>query len=660
MRRQELSTLSEPAIAGAVVPAARPVTAEDRPQPPAPGDAPAPSRRGRALLAHPGILSVAVFLIGFPAAFALPRVLPYGGGMGMRSASLPLAVAVIGGAAVMALALWRRPAWLPGVIAGLMGTWFVLILSTALRGTPFPVLGLLGDAGRLTAMATRYSVTAASADPWFRGVPSDYPPLFPWLVGRVSALLDIPAWRLVGDAEVAFMGASVVVGFVLWLRLVNPWTALAAASAGFLSFASVDKAYEVIALAALIPWVVGTFGDPPRGRLHWLPAGLVGAFIFLSYYGWLVLGGIGIVAIAVMTWRRSVDRRAYLLHLGRVLAVILVLTSWFTVPYIYARLSLGGATTGDLYGNSAFLELMFPFLELTWLGLLQLAGLAGLVWLRGRVWWAWPLLALAAGAFAFRLAGVVSLVLTNHTLVAHYTSRLCASLLASAGVLTVLHAVPIVIRKAGAARPRHGAAIAMAVALAWGGYSFTMAWMPGLGGQYAYYTEGAYREPLPDGTYVAGFDHPTPWFPIAAIEREVEKVLGPDPRPVTVSMDERLYAYLPWFGYIGASSASNSAVPVFDRLAELEKLAKVTDPAAFARSSRHTRFGEIDVFILKREDAQTLTWTFHRGYGQKPAVLSFSPAQFGPDDWTVVDLPENVVLAVRTDRSGSSEGGEGT
>ena len=61
-------------------------------------------------------------------------------------------------------------------------------------------------------MANTYSHTWYSADGIVRSVPSNYPPLFPWLVGRTSALIHVPAWKLLGPAEAITVSFAVVAG----------------------------------------------------------------------------------------------------------------------------------------------------------------------------------------------------------------------------------------------------------------------------------------------------------------------------------------------------------------------------------------------------------------------------------------------------------------
>ena len=61
-------------------------------------------------------------------------------------------------------------------------------------------------------------------------------------------------------------------GFALWRLLVPGPLALALTLPVLLSYSLPEKAYEIVALAVLTPWVLATFGQPPRGRrLHWLP-----------------------------------------------------------------------------------------------------------------------------------------------------------------------------------------------------------------------------------------------------------------------------------------------------------------------------------------------------------------------------------------------------
>src|SRR5262249_47678318 len=75
-------------------------------------------------------------------------------------------------------------------------------------------------------------------------------------------------------------------------------------------------------------------------------------------------------------------------------------------------------------------------------GVLELIGVAGLVWWRGRVWWGKPLLLLAVGIYAYWLLGLAFFVVANHHLLLQDTPPLTSLGLAAAGGLTLLHPPP--------------------------------------------------------------------------------------------------------------------------------------------------------------------------------------------------------------------------
>jgi Arabinofuranosyltransferase N terminal/Arabinofuranosyltransferase A C terminal len=633
---------------------------DTRPPMPAGGPPPVPERQGsgespagrtlrlRKMATNPTAVAVAVWLVTLPIVVLVPRIAglnPFG----QRAWSLSLGAGFAGVIVLLCLGLWlagRRIAAtalpvLAGASAGFLAAWVALTLRIGLTGAPFCYGGLLGDAGRQTALATRFTVTAASTDAWIPGLPGEYPPLFFWLVGRAAVVLDIPAWRLIGDAEVLVTSATVVVGFALWRRLVPPWVALAIAALVLVAFGDPRKTYEVITAAAFVPWALATFGRPPRGRLHWLAAGAIGGLIVLTYQAWLVFGGLGLLALIVRTWRAAEDRRRYVLHLAGVAAVALVVSSWYVVPFVYAVLTRPSLAVSDMYVPASLQQEALPFLAATPLGVLQLVGLGGLVLLRRAAWWATPLLMVVLGALTFRAIATVRFAATGHTAFLHYSSSLYSTALVAAGVLVLAHAAPVLANRLAAKPPPGTAAAALALALAWTCYSYSGAWLPASGQPTTHYSAEAHLEPLPGGGYprfapAANRNAP---FPTYAIRDAVVRVLGPDPRRVTLSIDERLFAYLPWPGYTANSRSASGSLALWDqRKTEIERLTSIADPARFADASAHTRFGPIDIFVLHRDGPNRWNW--------RDQV--FTPGQFDPAVWAVdQNLPDDVVVAVR-------------
>jgi len=614
---------------------------------------------GRLRMLNPSLAALITWLVCLPVAFAAATLGP-ADPFRLRVAMIPVVVAVAG-VIVAGVASRRLPADLAsGIGAGLFGGWTAFTLRTALHGTPFGFGGLGSDPGRLAAMANTYSHTWRSSDGIVPSVPSNYPPLFPWLVGRTSALIHVPAWRLLGPAEAITLSFAVIAGYLLWRYLVPGPVALALTLPVLLCFSLPDKAFEILALAILVPWTLATFGEPPRGRLHWLPAGLIGGLSSLLYWAFIMFVALGVLALAVVTWRASAERARYVRHVALTIVVALVVASWYLVPYAGWGLLHGSSQVDDLYQGGGIQDSPLMFLAPTPLGVLELIGVIGLAWWRGRVWWGKPLLLLTGSAYAYWLLGLAAFVLANHHLLLQDTPRLIGPLLAAAGVLTIVQAAPGVVRRLSVRTAPAGLpALALCLLIIWTAVTSWQAWMPGApAAQNGLYqpavsttpneATNAFTTALPDGRYpsAAPASLRQPWFPTDPIRKDVASVLGPGAAPVTLTTSEVLFAYVNWPGFIGVSmgaAGTNTNWPA--RYAALRELSRVPSPAAFAVASARTAFGPVDVFILKR--AGPAQWAWQPFDAPYPAI-TFTPAQFSPDAFTVfTNLPGNLVLAVR-------------
>jgi hypothetical protein len=595
----------------------------------------------------PTVIAVTVWLVGSPIAFVLPTLQRFDP-MRIRSWAMVLAPLFLAVFAFVLLGLWRRTrhaSWLAPTAAAGLAVWTVFMLRVSLRGTPIPFGGLLGDSGRLTAAATRYASSPANADAWIPGLHAEYPPLFPWIIGRTAALLDIPAWRMVADFEILFASLTILVAFLLWQRLVPAWVALAITVVTFLPAGQPQKSYWTITLAVFVPWVLATFGRPPKGRWHWLPAGVLAGLIVLTYYGWMIWGAFGILALAIATWRSEPDRMAYIRYLLKIAGVTVVVASWYVVPYIVDSLTMPGQTVGDLNPGYEMTTDVFSFLDgvpFLPLALLQVVGFIGLVWLRRSAWWATPLLALVLSALLFRALFTAYFVLTEHSALAGYTPRLYGAALSIGGVLVLVHAIPGLLQRLELTPPREVLVLVVALLVAWCGYNFSKDWMPGAGGRYTDYTQLALGEPRTDAN-VFYSDYPavkpSEWFPLDAIQSTVERQYGAAASAhVSLSADERLYAYLPWPGYaVNERGGAAARSRMDDRYAEIHKLATTKNPSAFTRAAQATAFGPIDVFVLRKGEAG---WEYSANTGYGAAILTdvFTPDQFNPSDWRVADI----------------------
>ncbi|QIK77077.1 arabinofuranosyltransferase [Nocardioides piscis] len=565
-----------------------------------------------------------------------------------QGAFLPVAVlAVLVVAGGWATASWRAEEMASAVAAGVSGAWVAFALQVALTGTPFGFAGLQSDNGRTTASATKYSVSMWSSDTFVDDLPSEYPPLFPWLIGRASAVLDYPAWRLVGPAEVLLISFSLVLGYLMWRRLVGGPVALLCSIIVLPVYGVPLKPFAVAVLVVFAPWAVATFTESVRLRLHWLPAGVIGGLLVLTYHGWLTFGAFGLLLVMFAGWRRSEDRRGYLRHVLATILVALVVASPYVVPFGWALLTRdAGQAVSDLFVTPEITDSSFPFLTSGFIGTLQLIGLVGLFLVRATAQWARPLLHLVAGGYIFWLVFGVRFVLTGHTTMFFYVARLNGYLLAAAGILVLSLLLSWALDRGDLREEARGLGLVLtALVLLFGGFTYWQEWRPRpvIGPDEARnYASMAHMEPLPDCTYpkYIGALPEVPCLPVEEIRREVSTVVGKDARPHTLAGDERLFSFLPWRAYMGVDRTSAGTLVRFDdRMAELRRLTTISSQDEFSDATRDTAFGPIDVFVLgKVQDGKR--WAMWDA--------EFNPAQFSSADWHVVDRPDwSVAVAVR-------------
>lgn len=615
-------------------------------------------RRARAglqrLLGRPSAVAVLTAAIASPVLYAVPGQLnldPFSA----RGEALGVAALLLLATAVLTVTRWRSGERVAAAAAGLLAAWMALSTRAALHGTPYGALGLEGDANRMAAMANRFSLTIASADAWHQGLPQEYPPLYPWLIGRASAITGLPAWRLLDNAQVAAVALATLAGFLLWRRWFSGWAALVIAGTSVLCFSRLEKTFELLALVVFVPWALDCLARPPRARLHWLASGLIAGALILLYWGWFLFSALGLVWLALWTWRTHGDRRGFARHLLATAAVALVVSSWFTIPYAVTLARIGGTAVSDLYEPpGGVIGGLFPVFDATPLGALQLIGLIGLIVLRRTTWWATPMLILTAGVFLFRVLATGRYVLTGHTLAMYYTPRMYTMLLATAGVLAIGHGLAAFARRepersATANGPlrttlrtnlRAITAVGIAVLLSWTAYELNRDWTP----RDENGTAKAYLEPLPDGGYVA--DAPAQgrvdWFPTGPIAEALRQEWGTSGERVLLSASEKIYPFVPWYGYISVGPFSaNSMSHRPRRLAEVHRLTTIRDPEAFAEAARATAFGPIDAFILydRPNGARGPGWYF--------SAERFVAEQFASPHWRVLSMPGGVVLAIR-------------
>jgi hypothetical protein len=273
------------------------------------------------------------------------------------------------------------------------------------------------------------------------------------------------------------------------------------------------------------------------------------------------------------------------------------------------------------------------------------------------------MLLVVASTVVYRLFFMVVTALNGHTGYLEYTDRLTYTLLLAAGVLTIARGAPALATRVTAplAVQREVAALVALVVVAWAAVgTWTLlspapvADIPVAIRPHSTFATEAQTTPLPNG----GFPRFAPsslvkgksGLPVYTIRRDVEASLGVGARPDTLSFDDALFGFLPYYSYLPrVRIAANTLSRWDDRYATLHQLSRITDPTEFATASASLPFGRIDVFVLEQHKS---VWRWRGGYGlvgehRQQRVLSFRAATFDPTYFTVYQLPHDVVLAVR-------------
>ena len=219
-----------------------------------------------------------------------------------------------------------------GLTTGLIAGGILL----ALRGTDWPLFADAGDSGQLLRWAD--ALLAG------RPIPADYPPAMIHLIAWGSELTGDSTPRALRALQVGGTALFGPVGYLAWRLLLAPAWALAVTLVAALPLLEPYKPYTTVVLVVLVPVLIALLGElrgvaDARWRrvvLVGLGAGVALGLLFVSYSGWFVWSGPGVLAaaLALFPWRSAPARGLALL--GR------PVPAWSWSPPAPARAARGG------------------------------------------------------------------------------------------------------------------------------------------------------------------------------------------------------------------------------------------------------------------------------------------------------------------------------
>ena len=542
-----------------------------------------------------------------------------------QGASAPVSVALAALVVMSALALVVRREWVAGAAAGVFAAWCGSAVAASLVGTPFGYGTMLGDAGRMSALATHFATTWVPSDAADPDLPPEYPPLYPMLVGRFAALTGREAWALLGTAQSLLIALSVLAGFLAWRRLVPAGVALALSGTVLVGLEQPSKGNEVLALSVFLPLVLGTFAVPEGRRpINPVIAGIGFGLMVPLYPNFLMFGLLGIGLVMLAGWRTSPEPRAYLVRAAMTVGIAAVLASWYLGPLLVAYSQGRTEVVADLFKSGALAGTQFAVLgSRSWvLFALQLTGAAGVLVLWRRAWWARPMGLLAAGVVVVKAVMLLRFVDGGHSFMLLYVPYLMRFMAAAAGVLTLWEAARLlapVVHARLATPPRLvGVAAVAALVGVIGASAYAGSWLVMPAGYLdangakasgvTSLSTAAHAEYRPDGTRPRySYGTMAPLFPTAQVYRDIDDELGRGADPVVLSADQRVFSFRDLRNYLPPARESSNALTLWDtRERGLREIAAIDDPARLAAALAHTDFGPVDVLVLQEKRGKLL------------------------------------------------------
>lgn len=345
---------------------------------------------------------------------------------------------------VIAIALpWDR---LPRVaVWGLLSALSTAPLALVLQGTRFYLGGLTSDQAFRTAFLTRLTDSPALADMTYADLPPYYPTGWFWLGGRVAAWTGTPAWEFYKPWAIGTLAVAAALAFTVWGLVRSRREALAIAVATVLVGIQLGSGepYGWVVAAFVPPVAVIAVRAFAAARRHWvvlLCVGVAGGLAALSYT--LYAGLLAVVVLVAAALNRRWETLLRLVLVG-VPAGLLALVHWG--PYLLAWWAdgrPGGAATR--YLPAAGTQLPLPFLQLTPLGLVTLAGLVWILLALRRSTTAVGLAVVVGVGWGWYLANTVALAAGHTTLSFRMEPVITLALLAAGvcGLAEVVHRVP--------------------------------------------------------------------------------------------------------------------------------------------------------------------------------------------------------------------------
>ncbi len=258
-----------------------------------------------------------------------------------------------------------------------------------LKNTPYSFNGVFGDYGFRTSYITKFASNWRYVDFTYRDLPSFYPPLYFYVLGKISALLNIAPYKML---KLGLLFVVFILPFVserLWAvvvgrRLSAPITFVLLINQLWFS------PYEWLSLIIFIPWwlhfLEGTgTQSSPTNRIKWFAVGaILGGIIIQLYHYWFFLGILALLVGTVMRRDGSQDSqssgRMRISHKILMLGLAAFCSAWYWAPLLHSMVASGEWRMLQVrYFAGSHVPFHLPFLDPSVRGMIYLGGLLSIL-----------------------------------------------------------------------------------------------------------------------------------------------------------------------------------------------------------------------------------------------------------------------------------------
>ncbi|MFB6355027.1 MAG: arabinofuranosyltransferase [bacterium] len=284
------------------------------------------------------------------------------------------------------------PVFLPGrykqernlLVILMLSVFFSTTLFFMLHPLDYGINGNSGDALYITASIQQYAHSWKLTDYFYTNLPAYYPPLYFYILGRLSHFTGISThiMRNVGLVHVGLLAPFLLYG--LWKKIVPSTQAvfITFAVVGLTSYEFFLKPYEFLSFTLFVPWwlyyVEDVSQQKPAGR-DWTfctVGSLIGAVLFCTHYYPFFIGLIYLIIIPVFQFRTQ-----FFTHRFKILSGTALLSAIYWAPLFLSFFRRGMESYKNWWFRPGLAKFPFPYLEFNWKGIILLVGFMGLFFL---------------------------------------------------------------------------------------------------------------------------------------------------------------------------------------------------------------------------------------------------------------------------------------